>query len=116
MWTYNCSTATLATPHSVEWGKKCFTYKQTTPIHYIHLMAFIPEQAGLAGTRKVNHLDFNEARDDGWQRHQLDHMQIICTSLQTDNHTSTSPLSFYSQMPFLPPNQQCQITEGTFYI
>jgi len=31
----------------------------------------------------------------GWQRHQLDHMQIICTSLQTDNHTSTSPLSFY---------------------
>jgi len=25
-----------------------------------------------------------------WQWHQLDHMQIICTSLQTDNHTSTS--------------------------
>jgi len=22
-------------------------------------------------------------------------MQIICTSLQTDNHASTSPLSFY---------------------
>jgi len=31
----------------------------------------------------------------GWQWHQLDHMQIICTSLQTDNHTRTSPLSFY---------------------
>ena len=30
----------------------------------------------------------------GWQWHQLDHMQIICTSLQTDNHASTSPLSF----------------------
>jgi len=27
----------------------------------------------------------------GWQWRQLDHMQIICTSLQTDNHTSTSP-------------------------
>ena len=28
----------------------------------------------------------------GWQWHQLDdHMQTICTSLQTDNHTSTSP-------------------------
>jgi len=25
----------------------------------------------------------------GWQLHQLDHMQIICTSLQTDNHAST---------------------------
>jgi len=32
----------------------------------------------------------------GWQWHQLDHMQIIYTSLQTDNHASTSPLSFYS--------------------
>jgi len=29
-----------------------------------------------------------------WQMHQLDHMQIICTSLQTDNHASTSPLKF----------------------
>jgi len=32
----------------------------------------------------------------GWQWHQLDHMQIICISLQTDDHSSTSPLSFYS--------------------
>jgi len=31
----------------------------------------------------------------GWQWHQLDHMRIICTSLQTDNHASTSPLSVY---------------------
>jgi len=31
----------------------------------------------------------------GWQLHQLDHMQIICTLLQTDNHASTSPFSFY---------------------
>ena len=29
------------------------------------------------------------------QWHQLDHMQIICISLQTDNHVSTLPLSFY---------------------
>jgi len=31
----------------------------------------------------------------GWQWHQLDHEQIICTSLQTDNHASTSSLNFY---------------------
>ena len=31
----------------------------------------------------------------GWQWQQLDHMKIICTALQTDNHASTSPLSFY---------------------
>jgi len=30
----------------------------------------------------------------GWQWHQLDHMKIIFISLQTDNHASTSSLSF----------------------
>jgi len=36
----------------------------------------------------------------GWQQHQLDHMQIICNSLQTDNHASTSPRSFYRPVAF----------------
>jgi len=39
-------------------------------------------------------LAFIEARDSEWQWHQLGHMQV-CTSLQTDNHASTPPLSFY---------------------
>jgi len=30
----------------------------------------------------------------GWHWHQLDHMQIICTTFQTDNHASTSSLNF----------------------
>jgi len=38
-------------------------------------------------------LDFTEARESEWQWHQLGHMQV-CTSLQTDNHASTPPLSF----------------------
>jgi len=39
----------------------------------------------------------------------------VCISLQTDNHASTSPLSFFTgQMPFLPPNQQRRSTEGTY--
>jgi len=37
----------------------------------------------------------------------------VCTSLQTDNHASTPLLSFFTgRMPFLPPNQQRQSTEG----
>jgi len=49
----------------------------------------------------------------GWQCHQLDRMQIICTSIQTDIHASTSTLSFFTRwMLFLMPNQQCQSTEG----
>ena len=42
--------------------------------------------------------DLNKASDYGvwgWQWHQLDHMQTICTSLQTDNHNNTSSLKFY---------------------
>jgi len=36
----------------------------------------------------------------------------VCTSLQTDNHTSTHHSVFTGRMPFLPPNQQRQSTEG----
>jgi len=38
-------------------------------------------------------LDFTEARDSEWQWHQLGHMQAS-TSLKTDNHANTPPLSF----------------------
>jgi len=41
--------------------------------------------------------DFTEARDSKWQWHQLGHMQVDCTSLQTDNHASTPPLKFFLQ-------------------
>jgi len=38
-------------------------------------------------------LDFTEARDSEWQRHQLGHIQV-CMSLQTDNHAGTPSLTF----------------------
>jgi len=54
----------------------------------------------LSGTTRVSryqkgktNLDFTDARDNKWQWHQLGHMQV-CTSLQTGNHASTTPLSF----------------------
>jgi len=73
----------------------------------------------LSGTTQVSgyqkgetNLDFIGARDSEWQWHQLGHMQIY-TSLQTNNHASTTSLSFFTGwMPFLPPNQQRQSTEG----
>ena len=77
-----------------------------------------PFNGPLSGTTQVSryqkgkkNLDFTEARDSEWQWHQLGHMQVF-TSLQTDNHTSTSSV-FTGRMPFLPPNQQCQGTEET---
>jgi len=55
-------------------------------------------------------LDFTEARDSEWQWHQLGRMQV-CTSLQTDNHASTVPLSFLQAgCPFsIPPQPTAQI-------
>jgi len=61
---------------------------------------------------KIN-LDFTEARDSEWQWHLLGHMQV-CTLLQTDNHTSTPPLSFYRPDALLAAQQQRQSTEGKY--
>jgi len=62
--------------------------------------------------KSKTNLDFTEARDSEWQWHQLGYMQV-CTSLQTNNHTSTPPLSFLQAgFPSCRPNQQRQSTEG----
>ena len=58
-----------------------------------------PLNGPLSGTTRVSryqkgktNLDFTGSRDSEWQWHQLGHMQV-CTSLQTDNHAITAPLS-----------------------
>jgi len=56
----------------------------------MHLLTYLLMSRYQKG--KTN-LDFTEARDSVWQWHQLAHMHV-CTLLQTDNHTSTPPLSF----------------------
>ena len=65
----------------------------------------------LSGTTRVSryqkgktNLDFAEARDSEWQWHQLDHMQV-CTTLQTDIHASTPPVSFFYSPNALPAAQ-----------
>ena len=81
--------------------------KDCVPECYLHLTLHLmyththPFNGPYSGTTRVGryekgktNLDFTEARDSEWQWHQLGHMQV-CTSIQTDNHASTSPLSFY---------------------
>ena len=101
--------------HSCKYNGKISEYEYTTHTH--------PFNGPFSGTTQVSryqkgktNLDFTEARDSEWQWHQLDDMQV-CTSLQTDNHTSTPPLKFFfaGRMPLLPPNQQHQRTEGIKY-
>ena len=65
-------------------------------------MYMYPFTGLFSGTTRVSqyqkgktNLDFTEARDSEWQWHHLGHMQVR-TSLQTDNHASTPPLSFFA--------------------
>jgi len=58
-------------------------------------------------------LDFTEARDSEWQWQQLGHMQV-CTSPQTDNHASTSPLSFlHAGCPSCRPTNSVKALKAT---
>ena len=61
-------------------------------IHTPHLTALCPGLPGSAGTRKVKPIWILLKQESEWQWHQLGHVQV-CTSLQTDNHASTLPLS-----------------------
>ena len=83
----------------------CVQVSATSRLHINLLILLVimhtqPFNGPLSGTTQVSryqkgktNLDFTEARDSQWQWHQLGHMQV-CTSLQTDNHASTPPLSF----------------------
>ena len=58
--------------------------------------------------------NFTEARDSEWQWHQLGHMQV-CTLLQTDNHASTSPLSFLQAgCPSCLPTNSIKALKATY--
>ena len=78
---------------------------------HTRLMALCPGLPGWAGTRMVKPIwlllkqETVSGSGISW---------AICILLQTDNHASTQPLNFFTGwMPFLPPNQQRQSTEGS---
>ena len=68
-------------------------------------MALCPRLPGWAGTREVKPVWILLKQKGGeWQWHQLGYMQL-CTLLQTDNHASTPPLSFFYRPDALPVTQ-----------
>ena len=87
-----------ATVSVVAWFVCLSVRHNRKPYKYTHTHPF---NGPLSRTTQVSHyqkgktnLDFTEEGDSEWQWHQLGRMQV-CNSLQTDNHTSTPPLSFY---------------------
>ena len=78
--------------HLVQKQSRPYCYSSLVYTHtHTSILALFPGLPGWAGTRKEKtNLDFNETTDSEWQWHQLG----LCTSLQTDNHASTPPLSF----------------------
>ena len=94
-WTMNlkCKSRAVLGIGNVQLGFSCWS---TQVINHTHTRL----TARFSGTTRVNryqkgktNLDFTEASKSEWQWQQLGHMQV-CTSLQTDNHASTPPLSF----------------------
>ena len=87
--------------------------------YWIHTHSF---NGPLSWTTRVSryqkgksNLDFTEARDSEWQWHQLGHMQV-CTSLLTDNHASTQPLSFLqARCPFCRPTNSVKTLMAADY-
>ena len=69
---------------------KLHTHTHTHTQTHTRLTTLCP---GLPGVSRYQKGKTNLARENEWQWHQLDSMQV-CTSLQTDNHASTPPLSF----------------------
>ena len=68
--------------------------------YYTCLMASFPTQLSKPVPEKYNQSGFKWGKR-WWgfmiQWHQLDHMRTICTSLHTDNHTNTHPITQFLQ-------------------
>jgi len=81
-----------------------------------------PFNGPFSGTTRVSrhqkgqtNLDFTEARDSEWQWQQLGQMQV-CTSLQTDNHASTSLLRFLQAgCPSCRPTNSVKALKANIY-
>ena len=103
------------TIHSILLGDATYTCIYTDNTHTHPFNGPLSRTTWVSRYQKgKTNLDFTEARDSEWQWHQLGYMQV-CTSLQTGNQASTSPLKFFTgRMPFLLPNQQRQSTEGNY--
>ena len=89
-----------------------------TSVPHTHTPVYRP----FSGTTQVSryqkgktNLDFTEARDSEWQWHQLGRMQI-CTSLHTDNHASTPPLTFlHAGCPSCHPTNSVKPLKDNLY-
>ena len=116
-----CPHALLMACNAFTLGRRCLSFPRRCYLHCLSHIAMLsyhshlvqihlksaewhththPFSGPFSGTTRVGqyqkgktNLDFTEARDSEWPWHQLGHMQV-CTSLQTDNHASTPPLSF----------------------
>ena len=82
---------------SVRWWVGLDRFTQNGPTDNSDTYQFNSTLSGTTRVRRYRkgktNLDFTEARDSEWQWHHLGRMQVYI-SLLTDNHASTTPLSF----------------------
>jgi len=96
----------------------CTARRYDLPQKHTHTHPF---NGPFSGTTQVSryqkgktNLDSTEARDGEWQWHQLGRMKVG-TTLQTDNHASTPPLSFLQAgCPFCRPTNGVKALKACF--
>ena len=96
------------------WKNLCLESSDLESTHtHTHTALFLGLPRVSRYEKGKTNLDFTEARDSEWQWHQLGHMQV-CISLQTDNQTSTPPLSFLQAgCPFCRPTNCVKALKAT---
>jgi len=84
--------------HSTHWTFYCRPHAYSDILADTCWTATFPEQPCKPASERLDQSGFWWSKR--WQWHQLDHMQIICTLLQTDSHASTPHHSiFYKPEP-----------------
>ena len=110
---HNSATSIMVTP-----AAPSLQYFSTQKAHHVYDTHTHPFNGPFSRTTRVGryqkgktNLDFTKSRDSEWQWHQLAYSSLhLAPDRQPRQHLTTQ--FFTGRMPFLPPNQQRQSTEG----
>jgi len=83
--------------------------------HFKALLDLVWDYPGEPVPERSYQSGFTAARDSEWQWHLLGYMQI-CTSSQTDNHTSIPPLFFTCHMPLESPTNSIKALKAVDWL
>jgi len=114
-----CMTVIVGQPYKAQMCNKRenlqHAVKQITTLHYIQVTILSRKTWVWQNQKGKPFWILMKQEMIGWQWHQLDYMQIICTSLQTDNHATICEPWHYCLRNCLPVIRVCRRTNFEFW-